>query len=62
MICHVENPQLQIIYGSLDDTKDMNVLSYSVGILQDIRFAMDEGQAVTGTLAETVQGPGRNEH
>ena len=40
VICHVENPQFQIIYGSLDDTKDMKVVSYSVGILQDIRFAM----------------------
>ncbi len=36
VVCHVENPQLQVIYAS----QGMNVLSYSVGILQDIRYAI----------------------
>ncbi len=37
VVCHVENPQLQVLYAS----QGMNVLSYAVGILQDIRFAME---------------------
>ena len=37
VVCHVENPQLQVLYAS----QGLNVLSYSVGILQDIRFAME---------------------
>ena len=44
VVCHVENPQLQVIYATLDESQDMNVISYSVGILQDIRYAMNEGQ------------------
>ena len=36
VVCHVENPQLQVIYASAG----LNVLSYSVGILQDIHFAL----------------------
>ena len=42
VVCHVENPQLQVIYGTLEETKDITVISYSVGILQDIRYAMSE--------------------
>ncbi len=37
VVCHVENPQLQVLYT----TKGLNVLSYAVGILQDIRFAIN---------------------
>ena len=37
VVCHVENPQLQVLYASMG----LNVLSYAVGILQDIRFAMN---------------------
>ena len=37
VVCHVENPQLQVIYA----TQGMNVVSYAVGILQDIRFAIN---------------------
>ena len=37
VVCHVENPQLQVLYT----TRGLNVLSYSVGILQDIRFAIE---------------------
>jgi trk system potassium uptake protein TrkA len=37
VVCHVENPQLQVLYT----TRGLNVLSYSVGILQDIRFAIN---------------------
>ena len=42
VICHVENPQLQVIYGSLDEARAITVISYSVGILQDIRYALSE--------------------
>ena len=37
VVCHVENPQLQVIYAS----QGLNVVSYAVGILQDIRFAIN---------------------
>ena len=37
VVCHVENPQLQVLYAS----QGLNVLSYSVGILQDIRHAIE---------------------
>ena len=37
VVCHVENPQLQVLYTR----QGLNVLSYAVGILQDIRFAID---------------------
>ena len=37
VVCHVENPQLQVLYAS----QGLNVLSYAVGILQDIRYAME---------------------
>lgn len=37
VVCHVEDPQLQVIYSM----KDLNVVSYSVGVLQDIRFAVN---------------------
>lgn len=37
VVCHVENPQLQVLYTS----RGLNVLSYAVGILQDIRFAIN---------------------
>ena len=33
VICHVENPQLQVLYTALG----LNVVGYSRGILQDIR-------------------------
>lgn len=36
VVCHVENPQLQVLYAS----RGLDVLSYSVGILQDIRFSI----------------------
>ena len=37
VVCHVEDPQLQVIYSM----KDLNVVSYSVGVLQDIRYAVN---------------------
>lgn len=37
VVCHVENPQLQVIYAS----QGLNVVSYAVGILQDIRYAIN---------------------
>ena len=36
VVCHVENPQLQVLYTALG----LNVVGYSRGILQDIRQAM----------------------
>ncbi len=36
VVCHVENPQLQVLYAALG----LNVVGYSRGILQDIRQAM----------------------
>ena len=36
VVCHVEEPQLQMVYT---DT-GMRVVSYSVGILQDVRYAI----------------------
>ena len=41
VVCHVENPQLQVIYATLDGARDLTVISYSVGILEDIRFAVN---------------------
>lgn len=38
VVCHVENPQLQVIYAM----QGLNVVSYAVGILQDIRFAISD--------------------
>jgi trk system potassium uptake protein TrkA len=40
VVCHVENPRLQVIYTTLDRSQEINVVSYSVGILQDIRYAV----------------------
>ena len=37
VVCHVEEPQLQTIYT---DT-GLNVVSYSVGVLQDVQFAIN---------------------
>ena len=37
VICHVENPQLQILYTTLG----LNVVGYSRGIVQDIRQVID---------------------
>ena len=36
VVCHVENPQLQVLYSALG----LNVVGYSRGILQDIRQVM----------------------
>ena len=36
VVCHVENPQLQVLYAALG----LNVVGYSRGILQDIRQVM----------------------
>ena len=36
VVCHVENPQLQVLYTALG----LNVVGYSRGILQDIRQVM----------------------
>jgi trk system potassium uptake protein TrkA len=36
VVCHVENPQLQVFYGQWD----LNVISYSVGVLQDIHYVI----------------------
>jgi len=41
VVCHVENPQLQVIFSVLDTSNTLSVISYSVGVLQDIRFAME---------------------
>lgn len=38
VVCHVEDPQLQVIYT----LQGLNVISYSVGILQDIHYAISE--------------------
>ncbi len=46
VVCHVEDSKLQVIYESQEMSKthaDMSVLSYSVGILQDIRGAISIG-------------------
>ena len=40
VVCHVENPQFQVIYSTLEKSQEISVVSYSVGVLQDIRFAM----------------------
>lgn len=37
VICHVENPQLQILYTTLG----LNVVGYSRGIVQDVRQVVD---------------------
>ena len=36
VICHLDNPQLQIFYTGLG----MNVVGYSIGLLQDIQQAI----------------------
>ena len=36
VICHLDNPQLQIFYAGLG----MNVVGYSIGLLQDIQQAI----------------------
>lgn len=37
VICHLENPQLQLLYAGLG----LNVVGYSIGLLQDIRQAIE---------------------
>ena len=36
VICHLDNPQLQLLYASLG----LDVVGYSIGLLQDIRQAI----------------------
>ena len=38
VVCHVEDPRLQVLYSM----NGLSVVSYSVGVLQDIRFAISE--------------------
>jgi len=38
VVCHLNNPQLQLLYAGLG----MDVVGYSVGLLQDIRQAMEK--------------------
>ena len=38
VVCHLNNPQLQILYSGLG----MDVVGYSVGLLQDIRQVMEK--------------------
>lgn len=38
VVCHLNDPQLQILYAGLG----MDVVGYSVGLLQDIRQAMEK--------------------
>ena len=38
VVCHLNDPQLQILYSGLG----MDVVGYSVGLLQDIRQAMEK--------------------
>ena len=40
VVCHVENPQLQVIYATVEKSQDIRVVSYSVGVLQDVYFAL----------------------
>ena len=37
VVCHVENPRLQVLYAS----QGLNVVSYAIGILQDIRYSIN---------------------
>ena len=37
VICHLDNPQLQLLYAGLG----LDVVGYSIGLLQDIRQAME---------------------
>ena len=37
VVCHINNPQLQILYSSLG----LNVVGYSFGLLQDVRQAIE---------------------
>jgi trk system potassium uptake protein TrkA len=37
VVCHVENPRLQVLYAS----QGLNVVSYAMGILQDIRYSIN---------------------
>ena len=37
VICHLDNPQLQLLYASLG----LDVVGYSIGLLQDIRQAIE---------------------
>lgn len=39
VVCHVENPQLQIMYTAMG----LNVIGYTTGILQDIRQGISAG-------------------
>jgi trk system potassium uptake protein TrkA len=38
VICHLDNPQLQILYASLG----LDVVGYSFGLLQDIRQSIEK--------------------
>ena len=38
VICHLENPQLQILYAGLG----LDVVGYSIGLLQDIRQSIEK--------------------
>ena len=37
VICHLDNPQLQLLYAGLG----LNVVGYSIGLIQDIRQAIE---------------------
>jgi len=37
VICHLDNPQLQLLYASLG----LDVVGYSIGLIQDIRQAIE---------------------
>ena len=37
VICHINNPQLQILYSGLG----LDVVGYSIGLLQDVRQALE---------------------
>ena len=38
VVCHLADPQLQVLYTSLE----LNVVSYSFGVLQDIRQSIEK--------------------
>ena len=37
VVCHINNPQLQLLYSGLG----LDVVGYSIGLLQDVRQALD---------------------
>ena len=37
VVCHINNPQLQILYSGLG----LDVVGYSIGLLQDVRQALE---------------------